>query len=211
MPKLVLETRGFTTVVNGIDFSTDGRGWPRRAPTRRCGSGTSRRAACTPRCGGSTASAASASARPSPSRPAGELVVGVRDFHPAGNIRVYKVSEPEEIAELLPGHPQGGVAELDLFRGRGVPGLGGLGSTEHHHLALGHAAAAPPPHHAASDPLRRLPREGTPGPGDDRRAGPRDLVRRPWQGRDGARAGAAPGAARGRRQAARPRRASPRA
>jgi len=118
-PKLVLETRGFTSGVNGIDFSTDGRRlavagadkvlrvWDLETgqlrSTLRGQDGIGGIGVC-------TAVAYAPRGR--------ELVVGVKDFNLEGNIRVYRASEPEEIAELLPGHPQGGVAEL-TFSGDG--------------------------------------------------------------------------------------------
>jgi len=42
----------------------------------------------------------------------GELVVGITHFGPPGSLRVYRTTDLGRIAELLPDHPQGGVAQL---------------------------------------------------------------------------------------------------
>jgi WD40 repeat protein len=112
-PKLVVETGGFTTTVTDIDISTDGRWlaaagvdkvvriWDletgRLRHTLRGQDGIGLLGSC-------IAVAFAPGGR--------ELVVGVRDDNPAGNIRIYQILRPDEIAELLPGHPQGGVTRL---------------------------------------------------------------------------------------------------
>jgi WD40 repeat protein len=114
-PKLVIDTQGFATMVNGLDFSPNGdllaaagadkvvRVWEvgpgRLKATLRGYDGKGSDGMC-------QAVAFSPDGR--------HLVVGVQDSTSEGAIRVYDVANLDEIQALLPGHAAGGVSRLEF-------------------------------------------------------------------------------------------------
>ncbi len=115
-PKLVLESAGFTTAVNSIDLSPDGR-WLAAAGAKvvRIWDLETGRLKSTLR--GYDGLGVAGTCQAVAFAPGGrEVVVGVVDDNPAGNIRVYQTSRPDETPEVLPGHPGPGVARLVFSR-----------------------------------------------------------------------------------------------
>jgi WD40 repeat protein len=112
-PRLLVDAGGFSGPVGGLAFRPDGawlaaggddktvRIWEmatgRLRYTLRGEEGTGALGAC-------TAVAFSPNGE--------ELVVGVQDYTPQGAIRVYRTADLSQIAQLLPGHEQGGVTGL---------------------------------------------------------------------------------------------------
>jgi len=112
-PKLVIDTQGFTSPVNSIDFSTRGD-WLAAAGSdkvvRVWDVATGRLLATLRGYDDNAGNGQCYAVRFSPD--GRSLLVGVKDFATEGAIRVYDTADLAEIRMLLPGHPNGGTSEL---------------------------------------------------------------------------------------------------
>ncbi len=112
-PKLVIDTQGFTSPVNSVDFSPRGD-WLAAAGSdkvvRVWDVATGRLLSTLRGYDDNAGNGQCYAVRFSPD--GRSLLVGVKDFATAGAIRVYDSADLGEIRMLLPGHPNGGTSEL---------------------------------------------------------------------------------------------------
>ena len=112
-PNLVIDTQGFTTRVNSVDFSPAGdivAGAGSDKVVRLWDVATGNLRATLRGYDDDAGNGQCMVVRFSPDGKS--LVVGVQDFTDAGAVRVYRTDDPSEVQMLLPGHGSGGVANL---------------------------------------------------------------------------------------------------